>query len=287
MIAPVRADRPIAPPTAREGTGQTHCPFCPGNESETPPELFAIRDGSGWTVRVVPNRYPAVQSAAPAFGFHEVLIESARHLISPVELGDGDRANLFRVYRERLKHHATDPRIQSVSIFKNVGAQAGASLDHLHSQLVALPFVPDHLSARVRRGDPCPICTMLTESERIVGETEHFVAACPFAPRFPYEAWIVPKRHVPRYESTPDDEITELADMTHRLLCAYDYSLNRPAFNWILHSAPRGHEQGFHWTLELFPRLSRVAGFEWATGVFINDVVPEGAAAILRDKLPG
>lgn len=283
VFAPVRARRPNAPlrPSGEPDGGP--CPFCPGNEAETPPELFAIRDANGWQLRVVTNKFPAVEPESPAFGFHEVLVECPEHRTRPTELNDSQFANIFRAYRQRLWHHAHDSRIESVSIFKNVGADAGASLAHTHSQLIALPFVPAAILEEL--GSPrCEFCRMQGEPSRIVAESENFVIACPFAPRFAYEMWAMPKDHEPRFEAIA--EYAELAVLLKRVLISLDRELNYPAFNWFLHTAPRGHHPDYHWHVEILPRLSRVAGFEWGSGVFINDVFPERAAADLRHKLP-
>jgi UDPglucose--hexose-1-phosphate uridylyltransferase len=276
VLAPGRASRPH---DDRGDAGP--CPFCPGNEHETPPELHSIRDENGWQARVVSNRYPAVRPDAPAFGFHELIVECPEHVERPTDLTESRTANVFRVYRERLVHHFMDPRIQAVSVFKNVGVAAGASREHAHSQLVALPFVPPDL---VSRPGPCAICRMPGNSERLVAASEHFAAVCPTAPRFAHEVWIVPTAHEPRFEAVDRDR--ELARLVRRVLAALDALLDRPAFNWLLVTAPRPADASFHWRLEVIPRRSAVAGFEWSTGVFINDVAPEWAAARLRDKLP-
>lgn len=272
-----------AEPHHRNGSSDGPCPFCTGHEEETPPELFAIRDASGWQLRVVPNKFPAVRPDSPAFGFHEVLVECPGHFSSPTELSAEQFANIFQAYRERLLHHANDARIEAVTIFKNVGAEAGASLAHLHSQLIALPFVPATLRDELDSSH-CEFCRMKNEPSRIVAESEKFVVLCPFAPRFAYEMWAMPKGHESRFER--ETEFAELAGLLKRVLIALDRTLNFPAYNWFLHTAPRGEHPHFHWHFEIVPRLSRVAGFEWGSGVFINDTFPERAAAELRHKLP-
>ncbi|QEL15519.1 galactose-1-phosphate uridylyltransferase [Limnoglobus roseus] len=285
VLAPRRAERPMelrhAEPHHRNRVSGGHCPFCPGSEAETPPELFAIRDEAGWQLRVVPNKFPAVDPKSGAFGFHEVLIECSEHFASPTDLSNAQFANIFTAYRERLLHHAADPRIASVSVFKNVGAEAGASLAHLHSQLVALPFVPEPLQQELAATD-CRHCGG-HDPTRVVAESPHFIAVCPYAPRFAYEMWVLPKDHRPRFETIC--EVEELAALMKQILTALDRVLNFPAYNWVLHTAPRGDFPYFHWRFEVFPRLSRVAGFEWGSGVFINDVFPERAARELRDAI--
>lgn len=275
IVAPGRAARPH---DDRGDAGP--CPFCPGQEHETPPESYAIRDANGWHLRVVPNRYPAVRPDAPAFGYHELVVECPEHVERPTDLREDQLANVFRAYRDRLAHHFAHPRIEAVSIFKNVGVAAGASREHAHSQLVALPFVPPGF---VARPGPCAVCPMPADSDRLVARSANLAAVCPAAPRFAHEVWIVPTAHEPRFEATDRD--VELAGLVRRVLLAMDALLDRPAFNWMLITAPRAAAD-FHWRLEIVPRRSAVAGFEWATGVFINDVPPDRAAARLRDKLP-
>ncbi len=275
ILAPGRAERPH---DDRGDAGP--CPFCPGQEHETPPEAYAIRDSAGWRLRVVPNRYPAVRPDAPAFGHHELIVECRDHVERPTDLAEEQLADVFRAYRDRLAHHFAIPRVEAVSVFKNVGVAAGASREHSHSQLVALPFVPPGF---VAPPGPCAVCQMSNDSDLLVARTAHLAAVCPAAPRFAHEVWIVPTAHEPRFESTARD--AELAALVRRVLFAMDALLARPAFNWMLVSAPR-RAVDFHWRLEMFPRRSAVAGFEWATGVFINDTPPDRAAARLRDKLP-
>ena len=276
ILAPGRAQRPH---DDRGNAGP--CPFCPGREHETPPELYAQCDEEGWRLRVVANRYPAVNPYAPAFGYHELFVECPEHVERPTELSESQLAGVFCAYRMRLAHHFANPRIESVSIFKNVGVAAGASREHAHSQLIALPFVASGL---VPVPGPCAVCRMPGETHRLVAESEHFAAICPAAPRFAHEVWIVPTAHEPRFESLDRD--AELARLVRRVLGAIDALLNRPAFNWMLVTAPRASGNEFHWRLEIIPRQSAVAGFEWGTGVFIVDVAPDCAAARLRDKLP-
>ncbi len=324
VVAPERSQRPFGLPDAEprhRTTGEREpCPFCEGQEHDTPHEVLAYRtpgspaDGPGWQLRVVPNRFPAVRAfppvadapgspglfhAVPAHGRHEVVIETSRHESDPGGMTDAEVAAVFRAYRGRLVSLAADERLAYAAVFKNVGAEAGASLGHTHSQVVATAFVPPAVRAELdgaaayhaARGR-CVFCDVmaadLADGRRVVAETEHFAAVCPFAPRFEYEVWVLPKAHAARYETLTDALAPELGTLVRRLVRALDAAAARPAYNWLLHTAPLRAADGpaFHWHLELFPRLSRVAGFEWGTGCFIVPVAPERAAAELRAALP-
>jgi UDPglucose--hexose-1-phosphate uridylyltransferase len=240
ILAPDRAARPVAlehfVPHRREELERVFCPFCPGNEWDTPGEVFAIADENGWQLRVVPNKFPAVERRAgsvnppcehhggltpparPAFGFHEVVIECREHLADPTQLSDAQFANIFIAYRERMKAMRTDAAIQCVSAFKNVGAEAGASLPHLHSQLLATPFVPEVLLAELNGAKRYYDSTnrnlfidMINDAERIVYQNDIYIVLCPFAPRFEYEMWVFPIKPQPCFEMIYDAECLELA----------------------------------------------------------------------------
>jgi UDPglucose--hexose-1-phosphate uridylyltransferase len=309
LVAPARATRPVvlagANPRHRTNGDRHPCPFCPGQEHETPDELFALRtpgtapNAPGWALRVVPNMYPAVRANAAAHGSAEVLIECAEHLDSPTELTADQLADVFRAYRERMLALATDARLEHVAVFKNVGAEAGASLGHTHSQLVATTFVPDLLRAELEgaeshfaRTGRCAFCDLIARElelgERVIARTERFVALAAFAPRFAYEFWVLPVAHAPRYEALTDSEALELAGLVKRVLVALDVSQERPAYNWFVHTTPlrAGAPAHYHWHVEVVPRTSRPAGSEWGFGCHITTARPEVAAAELRAALP-
>lgn len=315
IVAEDRGERPCdyeSPLRLREDAA---CPFCEGNEDQTTPEIAACRaegsaaNGPGWRVRVVPNKYPALElageprpssvghyDAMPGVGVHEVIVESPRHVPSTADLGEDNIREVLWTYRDRLTAWKRDPRLRYGMVFKNVGAAAGASLEHVHSQLVATPMVPTHVGDELaaalalyqRRGE-CPYCELLSHESstvaRVVLETPHFVAFCPFASRFAYETWILPKRHASRYESISRQAAGELAGVLKQVVGRLETALDRPAYNYILQTAPFGDGElpHYHWRLEVFPRLARTAGFEWGTGFHINAVPPERAAAQLRD----
>lgn len=279
IIAPQRAARPVTlphfAPHHRETINHEPCPFCPGNESETPATIFQM--GEPWQLRVVANKFPAARQG------HEVLIECREHFADPTELSDAQLAAVFGVYRQRMIALQSDPSVRFVSVFKNVGAEAGASLPHLHSQILAMPFVPEVLRTElaVTRSNAAAFETMLAAKDLRVAQSEHFAAVCPDAPRFAYETWLMPLRPCSRYEMITDSECADLAWLMRRVLRGLDEVLESAAYNWLIHTAPEG-EPWYRWHLELLPRTDRAAGFEWATGVFINTTPPELAASHLQ-----
>ena len=314
IIAPDRAGRPheFEPPPDRRL--DQSCPFCEGNEHETPPEIVAYRspdsrpDRPGWRVRVVPNKFPALgihdHAQRPSDGFHrvmgglgthEVIIESPNHVTSASELSGEQLGEVFSVYRERLIELSKNPRLSYGMIFKNVGASAGASIEHTHSQLIATPIVPINVWEEVTgaleyhhcRGR-CVYCEMirreLAGGERMVLDTAGFVAFCPYASRFPFETWILPKSHGSHYEQIRQTEIEQLGGVIKEVVSRIELALDRRAYNYIMHTAPfdtpeLGH---YHWHIEVMPSVTKAAGFEWGSGFHINSVAPEDAASILR-----
>jgi UDPglucose--hexose-1-phosphate uridylyltransferase len=287
------------------------CPFCAGNEASTPPPIVVFPDAAAqrWLVRVVPNKYPAVEpspgpngqpsenslfAARPAVGQHEVIIESPRHVASLSELTPEECRLVFAAYQQRLQALGKSG-LAYVQIFKNVGAAAGASIEHSHSQLLALPHVPIHVKDELencrryheQQGRPL-LAAMLQEElsrgERIVSQTPGLAAFCPWASRFPYEVWIVPRRRRPSFSDVPPGEVGEVAQLMQELVGRIERALGPVGYNYLLHSQPfdTGRYDHYHWHIELFPRITKVAGFEWSTGVFINQVAPEAAAAELR-----
>jgi UDPglucose--hexose-1-phosphate uridylyltransferase len=296
------------------------CPFCPGQEHDTPREVLAYRepgsdaDAPGWNLRVVPNRFPAVRPdvggvfcavggmvflTSPGLGRSEVVIETPEHISAPTQLGDEQLAAVFRAYRDRTLALAEDARLAYASIFKNVGAEAGASLGHTHSQIVAAPVVPELVEAELAGGREfldrtrrCVFCDLigreLVSGARVVVESENFLVVTAFAPRFSHELWILPIAHASRFESITDERTLELARMMKRALTALDRAQAEPAYNWCLHTAPLRSPEllHYHWHIEVLPRTARPAGLEWGYGCFITTVAPETAAADLRAALP-
>lgn len=313
IIAPDRAQRPEQ--FAGEGPRVPHrCPFCRGHEGDTPETVVAYREdgtaatGGDWQVRVIPNKYPAVERQATAaetggpffelrggFGVHEVILEAPDHVTSLSDLTDRQVGLILFAYRERLRELSVDRRLAYAQIFKNSGAAAGASLEHAHSQLIATPVVPTQVQRELgqallyyQRHQQCVFCTMLAAElavgARVVAGTEHFVAFCPFASQFPYEVWILPRVHESHFEAGQVERLGELAGLLRAVIGRSEIALDRPAFNYLIHTAPfdRPALEHYHWHLEFSPRLVKTAGFEWGAGDYINIVTPEEAAGVLR-----
>jgi UDPglucose--hexose-1-phosphate uridylyltransferase len=297
------------------------CPFCRGNEHQTPHELAVVNDAAGeWQVRVVPNKYPALamvtdinaqglQSLGVSgeryspHGVHEVIIESPRHVCDWAELTTDELAAVLQVFRDRIEHAYAAHKMQAAIVFKNVGEAAGASLEHVHTQLVAFPYVPEVLMREVqiaaehlKRTGSCLMCRLVAEELqsgiRLVAENDAFAAFTAYAGRQPYETWIVPKRHASSFTQLSNEESHRLAGIlsgvVEQLSGAGD--LHPPlAYNVVLHTAPAGgaNAAAFHWHWELIPRTTSLAGFEWGTGMYINSVSPERAAIRLRMSKSG
>ncbi|WP_435016109.1 galactose-1-phosphate uridylyltransferase [Tundrisphaera sp. TA3] len=291
------------------------CPFCEGNEDKTPPEILARRErgsgpgGPGWRVRVVPNKYPAlmvegslnkrgegIYDRMTGIGAHEVIIESPEHKVSLTELPQETIIEVFEVYRDRLVDLRKDPRLVHGIIFKNVGPAAGASLEHTHSQLIVTPTVPITVQEEINGGleffryrGRCIYCDMVQQEQstksRVVLETEHFTAFCPYASRFPFETWIVPNLHASHYETIAGPDIADVGRTLDTVLKKLEKALDSPPYNYIIHTAPFDQPElaHYHWHIEIIPRLTRVAGFEWGSGFYINPVPPEDAARFLRE----
>jgi UDPglucose--hexose-1-phosphate uridylyltransferase len=314
IIANERSKRPNATAPTIKPDSDELCPFCAGHELETPPEVLAYRDdsicanSSGWRVRVVPNKYPALASvrdiprpadspyrAMAGLGAHEVIIESPTHCLSMAELSERQVEDVLRAYQQRLIALQDDPRWQSIIIYKNEGNAAGATLAHVHSQLLALPLVPSEVArewrALVAHHDVtgrCLYCEMVdnerTDRRRIVIESAAFMGFCPFASRFPFEIWVMPKKHSPFFHTLGNDELRQLAFMLGQSLQRLAGTVDAP-LNFVLHSAPlkEAKREHYHWHLEILPRISKIAGFELASGYYINTEAPESAARRLRE----
>jgi len=308
IIAPERAERPSAflRPAPEHDTGV--CPFCPGNESLTPPEVLSRRSNGTWSLRVVPNRYPALRTeiqlsrsgvgmfdSMAGVGAHEVVIETSDHRSTLADQPVEQIASVLSAWQERMVDLSRDVRLKSLIAFKNHGGPAGATLFHAHSQLIALPFVPETLHAEVRAAarhfedkERCIWCDIVAqethEKERIVLESDAAVVLSPWAARSPFELWILPREHRSSFESATEQELRAVADSLRTVLRKIDVALEKPAFNLFLHTMPlrEPHNDFYHWHLELKPVLTQQAGFEWATGCFINPTAPEEAASFLR-----
>jgi UDPglucose--hexose-1-phosphate uridylyltransferase len=309
---------------AARASATAYCPFCPGNEFNTPAAEYEKLNAEGrWLVRVVANKYPALSldcdasiasggplmspsglnasqctASMPAFGAHEVIVESSRHVdrtsaLTPIEIRD-----VLETYASRLHHWRNDGRFAYGLVFKNQGPRAGASIAHLHSQLVALPTAPSAVDAEVSRAkqihnetSACAYCALLEEerrnANRIIFADDRFIAWCPFASLQPCETWIMPALHQPSFELAMDDaSVEQLSQVLHTLVTRLERILPEASYNLLLRTAPWTGDcnRSYHWRIELVPRLNAVAGLESATGIFINPVAPERAAAELRSR---
>ena len=294
------------------------CAFCPGHESETPPEVLAYRDAAGppdapgWRVRVVPNKFPALRVEGDlerrgegiydlmnGIGAHEVVVESPDHESDLARLPVSAVVEVLRAYRDRISDLKRDDRLRSVLVFRNRGTEAGATLEHPHSQLVATPVVPlavadelHHSRAYHDYRERCLFCNILRQEiearARIVLETERTVAFVPFAARLPFETWLLPRRHAAAFEQSGDDELHDMAGALRAVLARLDHALGEPPYNLVLHSAPFGvgESPSYHWHLEILPRLTGLAAFELGGGFYVNPVPPEDAGRLLRDTAP-
>ena len=292
------------------------CPFCPGNERMTPPEIVAQgRNGGGpnspgWTLRVVPNKFPALRvegnlnrtglgiyDMMNGIGAHEVIIETPDHVKSLADMQPAEMTQILELFQERSLDLKKDKRFRYLLIFKNYGESAGASLSHPHSQLIALPVVPKRVVEEIKRTesyfdqrDRCAFCDSirqeLEEGERIVMESAQVVCFAPFASRFPFELWILPKAHLPDFAESPRELIQDLGDVFRQVLGRMRRVLKDPSYNFMFHTCPleATRHEGYHWHIELMPRLTRVAGFEWGSGFYINPTPPELAAKHLRGE---
>jgi len=325
IVATERARRPSDFAIERDDKGNGKCPFCPGNEATTPPEIRAFRDEDtepnteGWKVRVVSNKFPALriegdlERAAQGqydrmngIGAHEVIIDTPHHDRDLADLEVDDVAMVLRMYRDRLLDLQNDPRFRYVLVFRNRGSSAGASLAHPHSQLIATPVTPrtvsmelesarEHFSVKER----CIFCDMIAQElhthARIVAADDDFVSWCPYASRFPFEVTLAPRRHSHDYGTMDDEMLSKMARHLKEVLQRIKLSLNDPPYNYVLHTTPCYHlkprrlgywstiELDWHWHLEILPRLTKIAGFEWGTGFHINPTPPEDAARFLRE----
>lgn len=293
------------------------CPFCPGNETATPPEIFAYRkEGTepntpGWTLRVISNKFPAlliegdinrrgegIYDHMNGIGAHEVIIETPDHEADLADLELSHFKNVIYAYKQRINDLKNDPRLRYVMIFKNFGAAAGASLEHSHSQLIATPVVPKRVTEEMdgaRRyfeyRDRCIFCDIVVQEtkdrKRLISENNSYILICPFAPRFPFETWILPRSHMSNFEEATEQQLDDLASILKDCLMRIKKALNTPPYNYIIHTTPitlKGIEF-YHFHLEIIPVLTHIAGFEWGTGFYINPTGPEESASYLKNIL--
>ncbi|MFA5114165.1 MAG: galactose-1-phosphate uridylyltransferase [Candidatus Margulisiibacteriota bacterium] len=301
------------------------CPFCEGNEPKTPAEIIAWRKAStlpntaGWDVRVIPNKFPAliiegdvnrtgmgIYDMMSGIGAHEVIVETPKHNMNIPDLPDEHVERILWAYKQRITDLEKDKRFRYILVFKNYGTAAGASLAHPHSQLIATPITPRYIKMELSNSrnyfqekERCIFCDMIRQElgsgERLVYENEYFVCFAPFASRFPFELWLMPRRHEHGFQLMPDEERAQLARCLKDVLSRLRKTLNDPPYNYVLHTAPNSVprpgkpdywgtiQYDFHWHIEIIPRLTKQAGFEWGSGLYINPTAPEEAAKYLRE----
>ena len=319
IISTERAKRPseFAREPARIKNG--FCPFCVGNESKTPPEVLAYRPNGaapnteGWTVRVVPNKFPALAIEGDlnkrgigmydrmnGVGAHEVIIETPKHNLDPATVSLYQLTEALWAFRERYLDLRKDPRFKYILVFRNHGKVAGASLEHPHSQIIATPMIPIEIVNEEQGAqryyqyhDRCIWCDMVQQEiefgQRVVSQTEHFLEFEPFASKFPFETWLLPKQHEASFATAMTRErITEFAGLLQDALRRIAKCLNGPPYNYAIHTTPCNREDSelFHWHMVIMPRLTIAAGFEMGTGIYINVTSPEDAARYLREIEP-
>jgi len=293
------------------------CPFCYGSESLTPPEIEAIREFNtpantpGWQVRVVPNKFPALQiegdldrrglgiyDMSNGVGAHEILIESPYHNKDIPDLLNTEIEKFISMYCRRALDLAKDKRFKYIMIFKNHGASAGASLEHSHTQIIALPMVPKNPMEKIKGAldyfnyrDRCIFCDIIRqeiqEKERVVLENRYFVAFCPYVSRFPFEIWIMPKKHNGSFSHLTFEELPSLALILQDCIRRIKKIFPDISYNYIIHSSPVNGDGGmeyYHWHIEFMPKLTRTAGFEWGSGFYVTPITPELAAKYLREQ---
>ena len=291
------------------------CPLCEGHEQMTPHELLAVRhngsgpDQPGWDLRVVPNQVPVLRVEGTldrqgeglfdkmnGIGAHEVIVESPRHLDTLATMSDEGIERVLWAVRERMEDLQRDRRFRYIVVFKNHGTAAGAALGHSYSQLIAVPIIPrevrdelDGARAHYAAKERCVFCDVLRQEtrdgQRLVAENADVVVLAPYASRSPFEVWMLPRRHAARFSAAPRHEYASLARLLGDVLRRMNRALESPPYNLLIHSAPliEAVDDYYHWHVEIVPKLTKVSGLEWATGLYVNPTAPEEAAEVLRE----
>jgi UDPglucose--hexose-1-phosphate uridylyltransferase len=326
IISTERGNRPTDFQNRNEHSTANTCPFCYGNEKETPFEIAAISsikrepDTPGWDVRVIPNKYKAlilegelnregvgIFDKMNGIGTHEVIIESPDHNANLADMSVEHISKIIKIYQKRIIDLYKDLRFRYILIFRNFGESAGASLTHPHTQIIATPTTPVSVKVELDAArnyyydkERCIFCDIIKQEislkDRIILENDHFVSLAPFASRFPFEATILPKRHMSNFSCIPEDLFDSLAFVLKDTMSRIKVVLNNPAYNYLIHTVPNTQswkrrsnywetiDVDYHWHIEIIPRLTRIAGFEWGTGFYINPTLPEDAAKLLRNN---
>jgi len=313
IISPERAKRPDE--FARKKNNEIvlpeyvpECPFCVGNEHLTLDELYRLPGKNGWKARVISNKYPALTShgerirrvdgiyrSMTAVGYHEVIVEHPHHNTTIALMTDAEVEDILKVYRQRYGDIKKDNRVEAIILFKNHGEGAGTSVSHPHSQLVATPIVPNQIRSRMEEAiryfddaGECVCCRTVRDEmqakERIIFQNENFVSFIPYAALSPFHIWIFPLRHASSFDEINDDEISNLANCLKTILAKLYHGLNNPDFNYSIRSIPTRdlHSEYFHWYFTIVPRVTKTAGFEIGSGMYVNTAMPEHSAEFLR-----
>jgi UDPglucose--hexose-1-phosphate uridylyltransferase len=334
LVATARGMRPRDQESRMERVTQEHvetCPFCIGNEDKTPPTILAVPDEQDWHIRIVENLYPVLgddrsdaginfglQQAIEGYGRHEVIIDHRNHGISLYEMELDHLATLFQTYRRRMKElYDSDKRLKYVLVFKNFGAAAGASIKHTHSQIIAMPVIPENVFNEIhhsrqyyQKHHQCIFCTLIDEAltfeatiydrnsgeirrkvdvgQYVVERGEKFIAIKPFASRYEWEVHILPLVHQSDFLACTDEDLEDFASVLKHTMARLDHVIGGAQYNFFLHSQPHGETcadcpPSYHWHLEICPRTSIPTGFELGSGLFVSTISPEDAARQLRD----
>lgn len=306
------------PPESRD----SECVLCSGREHETLPELASIREPGtepnkpGWWTRAIPSYNPFLASAGElgrrgvgmydrmnSIGVNEIIVESPAHEQRPEDMGPEQFRRVLELYRMRIVDIEKDARVRYVLISKNSGRWAGSQYSHPHSIVIATPVIPYYIKTELDGAkqyfaykERCIFCDMIGEEQRagqrVIAETGHFIAYCPFAPKFPFEFWVLPKMHRCAFDEISPEEMNDLGVLLSSLIKKMRRVLREPAYSYVLHTAPNRiprrdhwHTLGddFHWHLEIAPRLMRVSGLEWSSEFYVLTTSPEDAAKYMRE----
>ena len=319
IIATERALRPEAFVNGSSTRALTHlrpafdprCPFCPGNENETPEDVLTWPAKGPWQVRIFPNSYPAlsrygekeqilegIHRKLNGVGYHEVIVESPLHNMTPALQKEEEVMLALKAYQTRGREIMDDPRVEQIFYFKNHGASAGGTIEHTHGQILALPMVPTEMRRRIEElrrtidddGGVCPYCNILkmeeAEGTRMVAANEHFAAFVPYAAFSPFHIWVLPRRHGPTFLDQSIPELRSLAAIMRSVFAKIYNGLRDPDYNYIIRSAPNRDSTSayLHWYVSIVPRVTKAAGFELGSGMYINPALPEESARFLREQ---
>jgi len=314
IVSPERARRPSDFQGGKEEkkvlpVHDKSCPFCTGNEDKTPNSVYQLPVEGPWRLRVVPNKFAALQKdlgstryhvgsflSAKGFGVAEVIIETPEHDKTIALMQISEVSAVLAAYRDRYRAICKVDNIHLITIFRNHGQKAGTSLEHPHSQIIATPIVPPHVRYPIERAvvhydnyASCIYCEMISEErrqkEREIIDSDNFYSFCPYAARTPFESRIYPKRHMASFDHINDEEIEELAWVLRTTLAKLYHCLGNPDYNYIIRTAPVGEENSkyLHWYMVIIPKVTTPAGFELGSGIYINSMAPEDSARFLRD----